>query len=91
MRLGLPWLASASDVAFCSALRGHLKKAFSGFTAACGSFVLDPKTIPDSRLFSPLFVIEFLLFLGACKDHRWIAALLTEFGNGSKDILEDIG
>lgn len=78
-------------VAFCSALRGHLNKALDGFKSASDSFLLNPKTIPDSSLLSPLFVIEFLLFLGACKDHRWVAALLIEFGNESKDVLENIG
>ncbi|CAK9186569.1 unnamed protein product [Ilex paraguariensis] len=77
--------------AFCSSLRDHLKKALMGFSVASGSFLLDPKMIPDSEIFSSLFLVEFLLFLAASKDNRWIAALLTEFGNGSKDVLEDIG
>ncbi|CAK7347286.1 unnamed protein product [Dovyalis caffra] len=37
------------------------------------------------------FDMEFLLFLAASKENRWVTALLTEFGNGSKDVLEDIG
>ncbi|XP_058080803.1 E3 ubiquitin-protein ligase UPL2-like isoform X2 [Magnolia sinica] len=77
--------------AFCSSLRDHLKKALSGFGSASGAFLLAPRTTPDSRIFSSLFVVEFLLFLAASKDTRWATALLTELGNGSKDILEDIG
>ncbi|KAK6938058.1 Ubiquitin-associated domain, partial [Dillenia turbinata] len=77
--------------AFCSALRDHLKKALTGFSVASGFFLLDPRSTPDSGIFSALFVIEFLLFLAASKDNRWVTALLTEFGNDSKDVLEDIG
>lgn len=77
--------------AFCSSLRDNLKKALTGFVATSGSFLLDPRLTPDSGIFSSLFIIEFLLFLAASKDSRWLTALLTEFGNESKDILEDIG
>ncbi|GMY07746.1 E3 ubiquitin-protein ligase UPL2-like [Fagus crenata] len=77
--------------AFCSALRDHLKKALTGFGVASGSFLLDPKMAQDGGIFSSLFLVEFLLFLAASKDNRWASALLTEFGNGSKDVLEDIG
>ncbi|PPD77228.1 hypothetical protein GOBAR_DD25835 [Gossypium barbadense] len=77
--------------AFCSSLGEHLKKAMSGFAAASGSFLLDPKLMPDDGVFSPLFLVEFLLFLAASKDNRWVSALLAELGNGSKDVLEDIG
>ncbi|XP_007018281.2 PREDICTED: E3 ubiquitin-protein ligase UPL1 [Theobroma cacao] len=77
--------------AFCSSLREHLKKALTGFGAASASFLLDPRMMPDDGVFSPLFLVEFLLFLAASKDNRWISALLTELGNGSKDVLEDIG
>ncbi|KAJ7958898.1 E3 ubiquitin-protein ligase UPL1-like [Quillaja saponaria] len=77
--------------AFCSYLRDHLKKALAGLGVASGSLQLDPMMSPDSNIFSSLFLIEFLLFLAASKDNRWITALLTEFGNGSKDVLEDIG
>ncbi|KAJ1421330.1 Ubiquitin-associated domain [Sesbania bispinosa] len=45
----------------------------------------------DGGIFSSLFLVEFLLFLAASKDNRWVSALLTEFGSGSKDVLEDIG
>ncbi|KAK4359158.1 hypothetical protein RND71_021387 [Anisodus tanguticus] len=76
--------------AFCSFLKDNLKKALSGFDAVSGAFMLDPKNTPD-RTFSSLFLVEFLLFLAASKDNRWVTALLTEFGNGSKDVLEDIG
>ncbi|KAL6012653.1 hypothetical protein ACLOJK_003142 [Asimina triloba] len=78
-------------VAFCSSLREHLKKALNGFGLASGKFLLAPNMKPDSNIFSSLFVVEFLLFLGASKDTRWATALLTEFGNGSKDVLEGIG
>ncbi|KAE8669140.1 hypothetical protein F3Y22_tig00112254pilonHSYRG00083 [Hibiscus syriacus] len=77
--------------AFCSSLGEHLKKALTGFGSASGSFLLDPKLIPDDGIFSPLFLVEFLLFLAASKDNRWVSALLAELGNGSKDVLEDIG
>ncbi|GFS44094.1 similar to LOW protein: E3 ubiquitin ligase-like protein [Actinidia rufa] len=77
--------------AFCSSLRDHLKKALTGFSGASGAFLLDPRLTPDSEIFSSLFLVEFLLFLAASKDNRWVTALLTEFGNDSKDVLEDIG
>ncbi|CAN4092312.1 unnamed protein product [Withania somnifera] len=76
--------------AFCYFLKDHLKKALSGFDIVSGAFMLDPKNTPD-RTFSSLFLVEFLLFLATSKDNRWMTALLTEFGNGSKDVLEDIG
>ncbi|XP_022773024.1 E3 ubiquitin-protein ligase UPL1-like isoform X2 [Durio zibethinus] len=77
--------------AFCCSLREHLKKALTGFGAASGSFLLDPKMVPDDRVFSPLFLIDFILSLAASKDNRSISALLAEFGNISKDVLEDMG
>ncbi|OMO50799.1 hypothetical protein CCACVL1_30240 [Corchorus capsularis] len=77
--------------AFCSSLREHLKKALTGFGTASGSFLLDPRMMPDDGVFSPLFIVEFLLFLAASKDNRWVSALLTELGNGSKEVLEDVG
>ncbi|KAH9603413.1 hypothetical protein KSS87_004335 [Heliosperma pusillum] len=76
---------------FCSFLREHLKKALTGFSLVSGSFLLDPKTKPDSDVFSSLFLVEFLLFLAAAKENRWVSALLTEFGGDSKDVLEDVG
>ncbi|KAK9758378.1 hypothetical protein RND81_01G225900 [Saponaria officinalis] len=75
---------------FCSFLRDHLKKVLAG-SFVSGSFLLDPKTKPDSAVFTSLFVVEFLLFLAAAKETRWVSALLTEFGGESKDVLEDIG
>ncbi|KDO81247.1 hypothetical protein CISIN_1g000014mg [Citrus sinensis] len=77
--------------AFCSALRDHLKKVLARFSAVSGSFLLDPRIVPDNGLFSSLFLVEFLLFLAASKDNRWVTALLAEFGNDSKDVLTDIG
>ncbi|KAF9687431.1 hypothetical protein SADUNF_Sadunf02G0092800 [Salix dunnii] len=77
--------------AFCVSLRDHLKKALTGFGMDSGSFLLDPRTMPDDGIFSSLFLVEFLLFLADSKENRWVTALLTEFGNGSKDVLEDIG
>ncbi|KAL8166110.1 hypothetical protein V2J09_007609 [Rumex salicifolius] len=77
--------------AFCSALREFLKKALTGFSVVSGSFLLDPKIKPDAGVFPTLFLVEFLLFLAASKDNRWVAALLSEFGGDSKDVLEDIG
>ncbi|XP_022867148.1 E3 ubiquitin-protein ligase UPL2-like isoform X1 [Olea europaea var. sylvestris] len=77
--------------AFCSTLRDHLKRTLTAFSAVSASFLLEPKTTPDSTVFSSLSLVEFLLFLAASKDNRWVTALLTEFGNGSKDVLEDMG
>nr|GEV63223.1 E3 ubiquitin-protein ligase UPL2-like [Tanacetum cinerariifolium] len=77
--------------AFCSSLRDYLKTPLTGFNALSGLFLLDPKATPDAGVFSSLFLVEFLLFLAASKDNRWVAALLHEFGNDSKDVLEDIG
>lgn len=77
--------------ACCSFLRDHMKKALMGLSGVSGSFLLDPKVSQDSTIFSSLFLVEFLLFLAASKDNRWVTALLNEFGNGSKDVLEDIG
>ncbi|KAJ8747983.1 hypothetical protein K2173_013121 [Erythroxylum novogranatense] len=77
--------------AFCLSLRDHITKALAGFDKASGSFLLDPRAVPDDEVFSSLFLLEFLLFLAASKDNRWVTALLTEFGNGSKHVLEDIG
>ncbi|XP_062098638.1 E3 ubiquitin-protein ligase UPL2-like [Humulus lupulus] len=77
--------------AFCSSLRDHLKKALTGFDVASGSFLLDPRMTQDGGIFSSLFLVEFLLFIAASKDNRWVTALLAEFGSGGKDVLEDIG
>ncbi|XP_023522353.1 E3 ubiquitin-protein ligase UPL2-like, partial [Cucurbita pepo subsp. pepo] len=77
--------------AFCSSLRDHLKNVLTGFDLVSGSFLLDPRTTPDEKIFSSLFLVEFLLFLADSKDNRWVTALLTEFGNESKNVLEDIG
>ncbi|KAI5435470.1 hypothetical protein KIW84_022051 [Lathyrus oleraceus] len=77
--------------AFCSSLREHLKKTLTGFSEASEPLLLDPRMTNDGGIFSSLFLVEFLLFLAAAKDNRWVSALLTEFGNGSKDVLEDIG
>ncbi|KAL1546797.1 HECT-type E3 ubiquitin transferase [Salvia divinorum] len=77
--------------AICSSLREHLKETLSRISASSGSFLLDPKASPDPLIFSSLSLVEFLLFLAASKDNRWVTALLTEFGNENKDVLEDIG
>ncbi|CAL0315575.1 unnamed protein product [Lupinus luteus] len=77
--------------AFCSSLKEHLKKALAGFGAALEPLLLDPRMTSDNGIFSSLFLVEFLLFLAASKDNRWVTALLTELGNDSKDVLEDIG
>ncbi|KAG6402643.1 hypothetical protein SASPL_134845 [Salvia splendens] len=77
--------------AICSSLREHLKETVSRTSAISGSFLLDPRASPDPLIFSSLSLVEFLLFLAASKDNRWVTAMLTEFGNGSKDVLEDIG
>ncbi|OIW21958.1 hypothetical protein TanjilG_17727 [Lupinus angustifolius] len=77
--------------AFCSSLKEHLKKTLAGFGAALEPLLLDPRMTSDSGIFSSLFHVEFLHFLAASKDSGWVIALLTELGNGSKDVLEDIG
>ncbi|KAL8490394.1 hypothetical protein ACS0TY_025562 [Phlomoides rotata] len=77
--------------AICSSLREHLKGTLTRVSEVSGSFMLDPEASPDPAIFSSLSVVEFLLFLAASKDGRWVAALLTELGDGSKDVLEDIG
>ncbi|XP_009379977.2 E3 ubiquitin-protein ligase UPL1 isoform X1 [Musa acuminata AAA Group] len=77
--------------AFSSSLRGHLMKALNEFSSVSGSLLQDTKSVQDNGIFSSLFVVEFLLFLAASKDNRWMSALLTEFGDSSKDVLEDIG
>ncbi|KAK9930153.1 hypothetical protein M0R45_027205 [Rubus argutus] len=77
--------------AFCSSLRSHLKKALSGFGVVSGSLLLEPRMTSDGGIFPSLFLVEFLLFIAASKENRWVTALLTELGNGSKDVLEDIG
>ncbi|KAL6511581.1 hypothetical protein OROGR_021178 [Orobanche gracilis] len=77
--------------AVCSSLRDHLRVTLTGIAAVTGSFLLDPKVIPDPVLFSSLSLVEFVLFLAAPKDSRWVTALLTEFGNDYKDVVEDIG
>ncbi|CAK8568158.1 unnamed protein product [Lathyrus sativus] len=77
--------------AFCSALREHLKIAITGFDVDPRPLLLDPRMATENNTFSSLFLVEFLLFLAASKDSRWMTALLTEFGNDSKDVLENIG
>ncbi|XP_020547513.1 E3 ubiquitin-protein ligase UPL2 isoform X2 [Sesamum indicum] len=77
--------------AICSSLRTHLRETLTGISGMSGSFLLDPRASPDPHIFSSLSLVEFLLFLAASKDSRWVTAMLTEFGNGNKDVLEDIG
>ncbi|XP_010520834.1 PREDICTED: E3 ubiquitin-protein ligase UPL2-like [Tarenaya hassleriana] len=83
--------SSALARAFCSALRDQLKNALRGLGDIAGTFLLDPKQSPVAGIFASLFLVEFLLFLAASKDNRWMSALLSEFGNGSKNVLEDLG
>ncbi|CAL0307794.1 unnamed protein product [Lupinus luteus] len=77
--------------AFCSSLKEHLKKTLAGFGAASEPLLLDPRITSDSGIFSSLFHVKFLHFLASSKDRLWMTALLIELGNGSKDVLEDIG
>ncbi|KAF8079578.1 hypothetical protein N665_1017s0001 [Sinapis alba] len=77
--------------AFCSSLRDQVKKALEGLQDLSGIFLLDRKLSPSCGIFASLFLVEFLLFLAASKDNRWVTALLSEFANGSKDVLENIG
>ncbi|KAG6478121.1 E3 ubiquitin-protein ligase UPL1-like [Zingiber officinale] len=76
---------------FSSSLREHLKKSLDEFSSFSALSLQDSKSMQDNGAFSSLFVVEFLLFLTASKDNRWISALLTEFGDSSRDVLEDIG
>ena len=74
--------------AFCSSLKGHLKNALQELDTvfrSCEVTKLEKGAIPS------LFIVEFLLFLAASKDNRWMNALLSEFGDVSRDFLEDIG
>ncbi|KAL6623150.1 hypothetical protein ACP70R_033029 [Stipagrostis hirtigluma subsp. patula] len=74
--------------AFCSALKEHLKSALQELDKVCSSIEttkLEKGAIPS------VFVVEFLLFLAASKDNRWMNALLSEFGDASREVLEDIG
>ncbi|TVU50517.1 hypothetical protein EJB05_01890 [Eragrostis curvula] len=74
--------------AFCSSLKEHLKSALQELDKVSSSnevIKLEKGAIPS------LFVVEFLLFLAASKDNRWMNALLSEFGDASREILEDIG
>lgn len=74
--------------AFCSSLKEHLKNALQELDTVASSgevAKLEKGAIPS------LFVVEFLLFLAASKDNRWMNALLSEFGDSSRDVLEDIG
>ncbi|KAF7064261.1 hypothetical protein CFC21_070622 [Triticum aestivum] len=74
--------------AFCSSLKEHLKNALQELDTvfrSCEVTKLEKGAIPS------LFIVEFLLFLAASKDNRWMNALLSEFGDVSRDVLEDIG
>lgn len=74
--------------AFCSSLREHLKSALEEldkFSSSVETIKFEKGAIPS------LFVVEFLLFLAASKDNRWMNALLSEFGDASREVLEDIG
>ena len=46
----------------------------------------------NRKVFWCLFVVQFFVFLAdATRENRWLAALMAEFGNDSKDVLLDIG
>nr|XP_043638137.1 E3 ubiquitin-protein ligase UPL2-like [Erigeron canadensis] len=77
--------------AFCSTLKEYLKSTLDNFGVRSGLFVLDAKATQHSEVFSSLFLVEFLLFLAASEDNRSVTALLQEFGNDSKGVLESIG
>ncbi|ONM32412.1 E3 ubiquitin-protein ligase UPL1 [Zea mays] len=74
--------------AFCSSLREHLKSALGELDKVSNSFEM---TKIEKGAIPSLFVVEFLLFLAASKDNRWMNALLSEFGDASREVLEDIG
>ncbi|KAJ1257365.1 hypothetical protein BS78_K086400 [Paspalum vaginatum] len=74
--------------AFCSSLSKHLKSALEEldkFSSSLETIKFEKGVIPS------LFVVEFLLFLAASKDNRWMNALISEFGDASREVLEDIG
>ncbi|KAG8048577.1 hypothetical protein GUJ93_ZPchr0009g267 [Zizania palustris] len=74
--------------AFCSSLKEHLKNALQELDTVANSCEVAKL---EKGAISSVFVVEFLLFLAASKDNRWMNALITEFGDGSRDVLEDIG
>lgn len=74
--------------AFCSSLREHLKSALEELDKVS---ILAEMSKLEKGAIPSLFVVEFLLFLAASKDNRWMNALLSEFGDASKEVLEDIG
>ncbi|XP_062203891.1 E3 ubiquitin-protein ligase UPL1-like [Phragmites australis] len=74
--------------AFCSSLREHLKNALQELDKVSSSIEM---TKLEKGAIPSLFVVEFLLFLAASKDNRWMNALLSEFGDASREVLEDIG
>lgn len=74
--------------AFCSSLREHLKSALGELDKVSNPFEM---TEIEKVAIPSLFIVEFLLFLAASKDNRWMNALLSEFGDASREVLEDIG
>ncbi|AQK40066.1 E3 ubiquitin-protein ligase UPL1 [Zea mays] len=74
--------------AFCSSLKEHLKSALKELDKVSNSFDM---TKIEKGAIPSLFVVEFLLFLAASKDNRWMNALLSEFGDASREVLEDVG
>ncbi|RLN00081.1 E3 ubiquitin-protein ligase UPL1-like isoform X2 [Panicum miliaceum] len=74
--------------AFCSSLREHLKSALEELNKVSSSIEMSKL---EKGVIPSLFVVEFLLFLAASKDNRWMNALLSEFGDASREVLEDIG
>ncbi|KAH9287706.1 hypothetical protein KI387_031823 [Taxus chinensis] len=77
---------------FCECLRGHLKATFEELNPAAGTNLLAAENGLNRKIFWCLFVLQFFVFLAdATRENRWLAALMAEFGNGSKDVLIDIG
>jgi E3 ubiquitin-protein ligase HUWE1 len=74
--------------AFCSSLKERLKNALQELDKVSSS---NEVTKLEKAAIPSLFVVEFLLLLASSKDNRWMNALLSEFGDASREILEDIG
>lgn len=77
---------------FCAYLREHLKTTLNVLGPVVGTNLLAAENGLNRKVFWCLFVVQFFVFLAdATRDNRWLAALMAEFGNDSKDVLVDIG
>ncbi|GLJ53784.1 hypothetical protein SUGI_1147870 [Cryptomeria japonica] len=77
---------------YCEFLRGHLRATSDELDPVAGTNLLAAENGLNQKVFWCFFVLQFFVFLAdATRENRWLAALMTEFGNGSKDVLIDIG